>query len=521
MLAVSLLVAGCSSAGSDGTKSTSVGSGASTSVTDGPDRVDVDLGVDPDTVVATLDERYSSYNLEMVTVTGGAFWAPYGADEAKADRPPIDLTSTRLRNLARALGPAYIRVSGTWANDVYFDPDGSPGDPAPDGFDGVLTGDQWKGVGDFADAVDAQIVTSYASTAGTRDADGAWLPDQARERMRFDEANEIPVAAAELFNESNLPIGFPSGYDAADFSRDFDAFAELAASEAPDLRLVGPSTANDINPNVLPASIRTEDMLQGMGSKLDVFSYHFYPKSSKRCGGTGDAATGITPGFLGAIDPISAFYGDLHDHFVPDTPIWVTETGQAQCGGDPWASDYVDVIRFVDTLGKLATHDGNAVFHNTLVGSDYAFLSEDGFATRPNYWAAVLWDRLMGPRVLRFTGSTPDDDVTVYAQCSAGDAAGGATYAVLNTSADGTASVTAPSTHTEVYQLTGESLDSPDVQLNGGTLRATDDGNLPTITGRPVTGAVELPPASVTFVVDPKPVAACGRPTGSESDDVG
>ena len=34
--------------------------------------------------------------------------------------PPLDLTNARLRKLAAALGPAYVRVSGTWANTTYF-----------------------------------------------------------------------------------------------------------------------------------------------------------------------------------------------------------------------------------------------------------------------------------------------------------------------------------------------------------------------------------------------------------------
>ena len=35
-------------------------------------------------------------------------------------RPPIDLSNARLRKLAAALGPAYVRVSGTWANTDLF-----------------------------------------------------------------------------------------------------------------------------------------------------------------------------------------------------------------------------------------------------------------------------------------------------------------------------------------------------------------------------------------------------------------
>lgn len=61
------------------------------------------------------------------------FWKPYGAPPSDAAntppgmdpalyeyRPPIDLTNPRLRMLAAALGPAYVRSSGTWANATYF-----------------------------------------------------------------------------------------------------------------------------------------------------------------------------------------------------------------------------------------------------------------------------------------------------------------------------------------------------------------------------------------------------------------
>src|SRR3954464_15167986 len=79
--------------------------------------------------VGTIDERYQSYNVEMLEVTGGKFWKPYGpelesllkqpppaanasaGDDTPAGmnpalyqyRPPIDLTNARLRKLAKAL----------------------------------------------------------------------------------------------------------------------------------------------------------------------------------------------------------------------------------------------------------------------------------------------------------------------------------------------------------------------------------------------------------------------------------
>jgi len=106
--------------------------------------------------IGTVDERYQSYNIEMVEVTGGEFWKPYGPERGvEAARPPnsnlfqyrrpIDLSNARLRKLASALAPAYLRVSGTWANTTYFaDSDNVPSTP-PRGFKAILTRQRWRG----------------------------------------------------------------------------------------------------------------------------------------------------------------------------------------------------------------------------------------------------------------------------------------------------------------------------------------------------------------------------------------
>src|SRR5438309_3768663 len=102
--------------------------------------------------------------------------APAGLDPNLFQyRPPIDLSNPRLRKLAAALGPAYVRVSGTWANSVYFQNSDDPAlSTAPAGFGSVLTRKEWKSVVDFAQAVNAEIVTSFATSQGTRDDKGVW-----------------------------------------------------------------------------------------------------------------------------------------------------------------------------------------------------------------------------------------------------------------------------------------------------------------------------------------------------------
>ena len=54
-------------------------------------------------------------------------------------RPPIDLANPQLRKPGSEDGPAYVRVSGTWANSVYFANSDSPPATAPAGFSGVLS----------------------------------------------------------------------------------------------------------------------------------------------------------------------------------------------------------------------------------------------------------------------------------------------------------------------------------------------------------------------------------------------
>src|SRR4029077_9588611 len=203
--------------------------------------------------IGAVDERFQSYNIEMVEVTGGRFWKPYPS--ARVDphsdhyeqRRPIDLGNPLLRKLAAALAPAYLRVSGTWANATYFaDTDLAPSAPPP-GFNGVLTRQQWRGVVDFSQAVGAQIVTSFAVSPGTRDAAGVWAPDQARRFLGYSRSMGGPIAAAEFMNEPNLAEmgGAPAGYDAAGYGRDFKVFHSFVKKNFPEIKVLGPGTVGE------------------------------------------------------------------------------------------------------------------------------------------------------------------------------------------------------------------------------------------------------------------------------------
>ena len=118
-----------------------------------------------------------------------------------------------------------MRVSGTWANTTYFaESDDTPSTP-PNGFRAVLSPERWKAVIDFAHAVNAEIVTSMATSPGARDAQAE---GRAIRRVACLPRPSVGgrIAATEFMNEPTLAAmgGAPDGYDAAAYGRDFKAF---------------------------------------------------------------------------------------------------------------------------------------------------------------------------------------------------------------------------------------------------------------------------------------------------------
>jgi len=485
------------------------------------------------TKLTIVDPRFVSYNVEMVEVTGGRFWKPYsdyvsaqknatpdanqqvGMDPDRYQyRPPIDLANPRLRKLAQGLGSAYIRVSGTWANSTFFQNDDNPAmkDP-PTGFKGVLTRAQWKGVVDFAHAVGAEIVTSVAISAGTRDADGVWTPTQAKAVLDYTKSIGGSIAATEFMNEPTFPApgGAPTGYDAAAFARDIKVFNGFLRQESPNTIFLGPGGVGGVGEGMGPGRARpnlisTEDIMKATGPVFDVFSYHFYGTVSSRCtanrprAGT-TAEDGLTAEWLNRTATVESFYGALRDAYMPGKPIWLTETAQTACGGDKWAAEFVDSFRYLNQLGTLAQKGVKVVMHNTLAASDYGLIDEKTLEPRPNYWAAVLWTRTMGTDVLD-PQVAKEQNLRVYAHCMK-DTRSGVSMLVLNADPATERTVETP-VGGERYTLTASNLMSKTVLLNGAEMIVAPDGSLPPIKGQTVkAGTIRFPPASITFLTMP------------------
>jgi len=225
--------------------------------------------------------------------------------------------------------------------------------------------------------------------------------------------------------------------------------------------------------------LKTQDMLTATGRGVDAFSYHFYGAVSKRCAFM-SGATQTTPeaalseDWLSCMDRDEAFYAALRDRFEPGKPLWLTETAEAACGGNPWAASFIDSFRYLDELGRLAKRGVQVVAHNTLAASDYGLIDE----------------------------ATLAPSVHLYAHCLR-DHPGGVALLAINVDREASYDLATPM-QSDRYTLTAKGLVDTSVELNGSALKFGAHDALPEIIGKPTQAEqVKLAPASITFLAFP------------------
>lgn len=487
----------------------------------------------------TIDARLVSYNVEMTEVTGGTFWKSYTPAQIEGTEPflvkgelsnflssgdlmqwydPIDLYNPKLRYLAKSLGSAWVRVSGSWATKTYYDFDGHTNGVIPEGFQGILTKDQWIGVLEFVKHVNGKLLISVGNCSGNHPENGPLDLSQAELIFKFSKEYGVPIDAVEFMNEPNMleRSGAPQGYTSADFVRDQDIFNNWVRKNYPDCLVVGPcSTDSDIMKmgdgkggagiaDIFP-TCPTEALLDGHTCTFDVFSYHYYNGVSERLESLAPAAhwnacDATSEEYLATAGACARGFVPFRDKYVPGGQMWVTESGDAGGGGNTWASTYLDVLRTLNEFGDFASVTDGVIFHNTLASSDYGYLHHGSFDPRPNYFAAKLWNELMGSTVYK-SEEPIREGAHVYVH-SRKDGKEGYVYLIINNSLTETTTVELPSDAMR-YTLTGKvHMRSTTMCLNGEELLLDENGVLPRFTGilQPA-GKTELLPGSCTFFV--------------------
>jgi len=480
---------------------------------------------------ARVGPRYMSIAVDIDQVVGGEFWNPDGGPPAEIPFPPYDFDRPVLRRLTRAMlqgRPAYLRLSGTGANKTYYDMSRDPVTEPPAGYERVLTREQWDGAMRFAERLGLRVWVGINTGPGPRDDEYRWLPGNAREFLRYNVRKDYPLAVAEYGNEPNMfgISGIPASYTADDYARDSVRFKKLLRDVAPKVKLVGPGTF------LTPAD---PDGEAGVGFTLgpiaadimpllprgfyDAVNYHYYNGISTRLPLEPHVpADPLDPGWLTDQVVRSARYiQDLRDQHQPRAPVWLGETSTVAAGGQIGYSDrFIASFYHLNELGELGRLGIGVLVRQTLQGSNYGLLDALTTHPEPDYWATLLWERLMGTRQLDVKALAGPATLKLFAACTPAGRRGGVTLLALNLSRTERETLRLRGSggkRARAFVVTAPDLDGTELLLNGRRLRTDEHGRITTdLSPEPVRArTLNVPPASYAFVREPRANArACG-----------
>ncbi|MCI4386677.1 hypothetical protein PGIGA_G00065240 [Pangasianodon gigas] len=204
----------------------------------------------------------------------------------------------------------------------------------------------------------------------------------------------------------------------------------------------------------------------------------------------------------------------------PGKKVWLGETSSAYGGGAVGLSDtFVAGFMWLDKLGLAAKLGLDVVMRQVLIGSGTYHLVDNNLDPLPDYWLSLLYKRLVGPEVLKIQvlSSTGRQKqlLRVYLHCTNKESSsyrkGAVTLFALNLSKEQVViklPALVSSSTVEVFVLQSaeageDGLHSRSVRLNGDVLKMVDDRTLPPLRGAelPPGEHLKLPALSFAFYV--------------------
>jgi heparanase 1 len=426
--------------------------------------------------VFRIPADFVSVTLDTSQFIGGYWWE--GSDRMRRGVgeyrvTPFDFDRATLRTYARALAPAVLRVGGSEADRVYYDTGGRLREP-PAGFDYVLSAARWEELATFAADMGMRVLFTVNAGPGPRGADRRWAGENARSLMAHAAGRGDPVLGWELGNEINaFPVihGLRRRVSARRYARDFRLFSRIVRQAAPGTLAAGPASA--FWPVLGEFQRVTAPFLRRVDGELDVLTWHYYPQQSDR----GPVATRraglrtmLEPSFLDdAARILSRLAGYRRRHATASLPIWLGETGNAQFGGQEGVSDrFAGTLWWMDELGLMARGGVERVFRQTLAGADYGLLDYRSGEPNPDYWATLLWKRLLGPEVYALEAPA-DRRLRLYCHSRADGEPGAAILCINLAEREAAALALDPGlgSVSAAYELTADGLDSRTLRING------------------------------------------------------
>jgi len=198
--------------------------------------------------------------------------------------------------------------------------------------------------------------------------------------------NVTTLAAFEFGNELQGKIS------AETYSEDLLRVRALINAAWPDARSRPTLVANDENPD----AGYWASMLPLVGDAISAATWHMYCGYGLDPNLANDAWNHM---FMACIDKTASPLLSAGKQWSSDTggSFWVGETAMAwHSGRDNVTNTFLSTPWWLTQLGTLsATHAVQC--RQTLVGGYYELINRTAMQPNPDFWAALLWKRVMGP----------------------------------------------------------------------------------------------------------------------------
>ncbi|NXU53069.1 HPSE Heparanase, partial [Turnix velox] len=234
--------------------------------------------------------------------------------------------------------------------------------------------------------------------------------------------------------------------------------------------------------------------LKSGGKVIDSITWHHYYVNGR----SATREDFLSPEVLDTLATAIHDVQEIVDETVPDKKVWLGETSSAYGGGAPRLSNtYAAGFMWLDKLGLSARQGIDVVMRQVFFGAGTYHLVDADFEPLPDYWLSLLYKKLVGTKVLQVSVVGADErKLRVYLHCTntlhPKYREGDVTLFALNLY-NITQHLKLPtylsSKHVDQYLLLPHGRDavlSRSIQLNGRLLRMIDDKTLPELMEKPL-----------------------------------
>lgn len=327
----------------------------------------------------------------------------------------IDFKKPRLRQLARALAPARLRLGGTMSERLIFSENDVPSatcehchkDPHSKSLCHsirklckhkilpffVMTGTKWTEINQFCEATKLKLLFTF--NVLLRDEHG-WYEENAKELLSYSKRKHYNID----FQLGNEPNSFQHVFNISvpphTLAKDFLKLRRLLNSTGfyNHSMLVGPDTTRPQPEHPYCLEYMTEFLSSG-AKHIDVISWHQYYLNSR---------TATLDDFWNpdTFDLLKTQIETMRNHTKKyrHKPMWLTETSSSYGGGAAGLSNsYAGSPLWLDKLGLAAKYNITTVVRQSLIGGNYSMLDKK-LEPLPDWWLSVLYKKLVGNKVL-------------------------------------------------------------------------------------------------------------------------